>query len=290
MESSLRHAAEEVAEPGFEMPFSTMPPSPHDDLGDQGDTFSDYSDDDDCESVEEDCPFSAFFSSPSSTRAPVMHFPHCRLEVCTLDFPSSSANGTTIPGKVERVGLPGSLVRTLIRRFDEHQQRWPLNQRLQQTQKQTNTTNSSATSTTRSASRPFSTENTSSTDHRISPRPASQRQHMILPHFEDNHDWVYTRCLLAEFTGLRENDAMVLSRQGRLCCWASVMLYPLEEEGDGEDGRMGSGDGGGGAAARPAGAQQEDAPRPRLWELRFVVQKVRVRDPSSGWCECFLAE
>ncbi|KAL2271418.1 hypothetical protein VTJ83DRAFT_789 [Remersonia thermophila] len=319
MEPSLRYTAEELEESGAtdlaldasEMPFA-MPPPLHGDPVDEHDAFSDSCSDDGWASTEEDCPFSTLFSPPSSARPPVMHFPHCRLDVCTIEFPSSSAGGAPVPGKVERVGLPGSLVRTLLRRFDEYQRRWPPHPR-PQARAQASTDDG-----------PASAKNAAAADRSRPPRPAPQGQHAILPHFEDGHDWVYTRCVLAEFTGLRENDAAALSRQGRLCCWASVMLYPLQDDGDGgaanqgearglgsptEPGSLpkGGGVGGGGriggrgdaggrggrggrAARGPAGAQQGDAGRPRLWELRFVVQKVRVRDPASGWCECFLNE
>lgn len=84
----------------------------------------------------------------------------------------------------------------------------------------------------------------------------------IQPHFDDADDWVFSRCLLADFTGFREDEAEVLSSQGRLCCWASVVLQPQPDEGAG-----GEGEG--------------------RWQLGFVVQRVGVRDPGSGWCECF---
>ncbi|KAL2124868.1 hypothetical protein VTJ04DRAFT_1233 [Mycothermus thermophilus] len=266
------------------MPLSMRPPPPRDDdygNEDPADINSDGFDSDWGESMDDECPFASIFSSPSLARPPVMHFPHCRLDISTLDFPSPSGDGTTVQGKVERVGLPGSLVRTLIRGFDQYQQRWPLERQLRPRQPNTNT-----------------------------PTASSQRQHMILPHFEDSHDWVYTRCLLADFTGLREDDALMLSRQGRLCCWASVMLYPLEEEQEdrpqgerrclpGADTEPGSSLGAaigrgtrgrGGTGMEPTGSRQHESPRPHLWELRFVVSKVRVRDPMSGWCECFLNE
>ncbi|KAL2131604.1 hypothetical protein VTI74DRAFT_4820 [Chaetomium olivicolor] len=159
---------------------------------------------------------------------PLMHFPHCRLDITTFPAPDfTSSTGTTIsPGKVEQIALPGSLVRTLLSRFEEE----PTAQ--QQSQQQ---------------------------------RPASRIEHprerrvQIQRHFDDNDDWVFSRCLLADFTGFREDEAEVLSSQGRLCCWASVVLQPQQEQ-------QGSGD---------------------KWELGFVVQRVGVRDPGSGWCECF---
>jgi hypothetical protein len=88
----------------------------------------------------------------------------------------------------------------------------------------------------------------------------------IQRHFDDADDWVFSRCLLADFTGFREDEAEVLSAQGRLCCWASVVLQPQRRldgghgEGEGEEGK---------------------------WELGFVVHRVGVRHPETGWCECF---
>lgn len=128
----------------------------------------------------------------------------------------------------------------------------------------------------------------------------------IQPHFDDADEWVFSRCLLADFTGFREDEAEALSTAagaGRLCCWASVVLSPprrrragwvgggmgfeggedgdgledeLEEEGLGGQGLEGLGGENGGEAGEEG-----------RWELEFVVQRVGVRDPGSGWCECF---
>ncbi|KAK4174838.1 hypothetical protein QBC36DRAFT_33643 [Triangularia setosa] len=76
-----------------------------------------------------------------------------------------------------------------------------------------------------------------------------------VPHVDDQDDWVFSRCLLADFTGFGEESAATLSRQGRLCCWVSVVL-------DGSSG---------------------------VWDLNFVVHRVGVcaRNPSlskTGAC------
>ncbi|KAK4196974.1 hypothetical protein QBC40DRAFT_109630 [Triangularia verruculosa] len=46
----------------------------------------------------------------------------------------------------------------------------------------------------------------------------------VVPHIDDQDEWVFSRCLLADFTGFGEEAAATLSRQGRLCCWISVVL------------------------------------------------------------------
>lgn len=149
----------------------------------------------------------------------VMHFPHCRLEITTIpasDLPTSLGSAV---GKVERVALPGHLVRTLLSRFER---------------------GSHSNDTTQAQS-----------------RPTREMRVQIQRHFDDEDEWVYSRCILDDFTGFREDVAEVLSREGGLCCWANVRL-------------------------RPEGHAPGDK-----WELEFVVQLVRVRDPQSGWCECF---
>jgi hypothetical protein len=82
----------------------------------------------------------------------------------------------------------------------------------------------------------------------------------VEPHADDGAEWVYSRCLLVDFTGFCEDEAEALSAQGRLCCWASVVLHPVVEQADGTT---------------------------VTWDLGFVVHRVGVRDPESGWCECF---
>ncbi|KAG7284907.1 hypothetical protein NEMBOFW57_009522 [Staphylotrichum longicolle] len=72
----------------------------------------------------------------------------------------------------------------------------------------------------------------------------------IQRHFDDADDWVFSRCLLADFTGFREDEAEALSAQGRLCCWASVVLQPLpQSQSEGEEQGV------------------------RMWELGFVVER-----------------
>lgn len=65
----------------------------------------------------------------------------------------------------------------------------------------------------------------------------------------------------------------MLSAQGRLCCWASVVLQPAQREQAEEQ--------------RGGGREGDPGDGPAEWELGFVVHKVGVRDPGSGWCECF---
>lgn len=77
-----------------------------------------------------------------------------------------------------------------------------------------------------------------------------------MPHFDDDDDWVYSRCLLADFSGMSHDEASRLSDEGRLCCWASVVLTPSEDGGHSRD-------------------------------ICFVVHRVLVhRDPESGRCHC----
>jgi hypothetical protein len=195
------------------------------------------------------------------TLPPLMHFPNCRLDITTItasDLPASVRDNLTsssIPPecKFERVALPGSLVRTLLSRFDDQISR--------------------TTTTTQPRDQPQAHPHPQQ-------KPAAAKKERkeevqtIQRHFDDGDEWVYSRCLLADYTNFREDEAEVLSEHGRLCCWASVLLRPLplphrseeEEEGEGEGG-SGSGDG--------------------RWELEFVVQRVGVRDPESGWCGCF---
>ena len=178
---------------------------------------------------------------PQPEPAPaLMHFPHCRLEITT---PSSglvpTASQNTTAGKIEQVALPGTLVRTLLARFESQSQTPPTSQ-LQPHQPHNPTT---ATTTSRTA-RPNSSSSSSSSSSRL----------RLQQHFDDNDKWVFSRCLLADFTGFREDEAEALSRQGSLCCWASVVLQQSPTRG---------------------------------WDLGFVVHRIGVRDPRSGWCECF---
>jgi hypothetical protein len=180
------------------------------------------------------------FSAPP----PLMHFPHCRLDIstlCSAGFPPAAAAGAP-SSRLEQVALPGPLVRTLLSRFESTIQQNPQ-------------------PTSSSSSPPPSSASSSSSRRR---HKAAEQRVQIQQHFDDADDWVFSRCLLGDFTGFREDEAEVLSSQGRLCCWASVVLQPQPEEEDGE----GQGERG-------------------KWQLGFVVQRVGVRDPGSGWCECF---
>lgn len=231
---------------------------------------------------------------------PLMHFPHCRLEISTFPTP----NG---PGKLEQIALPGSLVRTLLSRFEtdlqQHQEEEYQYQQQRQQYRRTPSP-SPATSKPHSPPSPQTTTTTTTTATPTAPRPIR-----IQPHFDDAADWVFSRCLLADFTGFREDEAEALSTAagaGRLCCWASVVLSPPRRRrsagvGGGGGGSMGFGgmfgedeegdedeleeeEGLRGLQGGESGAEGEDEGR---WELEFVVQRVGVRDPGSGWCECF---
>lgn len=48
-------------------------------------------------------------------------------------------------------------------------------------------------------------------------------------HYDDEDEWVYSRCTLSEFTEMDRDHATFLSNNGMLCCWASVVLTPWEE-------------------------------------------------------------
>lgn len=43
-------------------------------------------------------------------------------------------------------------------------------------------------------------------------------------HFDDDHPWVFSRCIMEGFSGMGSEEAAVLSRDGLLGCWASVTL------------------------------------------------------------------
>ncbi|KAL2161682.1 hypothetical protein VTH06DRAFT_8244 [Thermothelomyces fergusii] len=317
----------------------------------------------------------------TSRPVPLMHFPHCRLDITTISSPMGS-------GKCEQIALPGSLVRTLLSRFDGHfrqrQQRQQYtppssaqpSQQQQQSQQQhqlqppaARSSNyrpgpggqerkkkgnkehrTTATTTTAAAAAAASAAPTTCHPRKASRRPPIIR---IQPHIDDADDWVFSRCLLADFTGFREEDAEALSSQGRLCCWASVVLERQQpppqprqrrrrqpppqlqgqarrhagcgegrEEEGGQDGGLHRGrdiaaPGGGKQAAGDLEAegggirhgngvddndvcvgrhrtgledeewQEEEEEEEVMWELKFIVQRVGVRDPKSGWCECF---
>ncbi|KAK4129051.1 hypothetical protein N657DRAFT_676736 [Parathielavia appendiculata] len=188
---------------------------------------------------------------------PLMHFPHCRLEVA--DFPLDNAASTTSQGKLEQVALPGPLVRTFLSRFESEQ--------LLVFSEAGGPHSASPPSPSPSPS-PSPTTSSSNTSSTAKP---SERRVQVQRHFDDGDDWVFSRCLLADFTGFRDDEAEVLSAQGRLCCWASVVLQPQQ---------------------RPREQQQRQQHEglgqvQGKWELGFVVHRVGVRDPETGWCECF---
>ncbi|KAK4044386.1 hypothetical protein C8A01DRAFT_42817 [Parachaetomium inaequale] len=188
-----------------------------------------------------------------STPPPLMHFPHCRLDITTFPCPPhTNRDGTPFTGgsgKLEQIALPGALVRTLLSRFKDGLQK----QHQQQHQPPPPPPHPSKT------------------------RPSNGKERTpvhIQPHFDDADDWVFSRCLLADFTGFREDEAEVLSGQGRLCCWASVVLQPQQQQQGQHSQQEGEGE----------PLQDNSSGK---WELGFVVQRVGVRDPGSGWCECF---
>jgi hypothetical protein len=49
-------------------------------------------------------------------------------------------------------------------------------------------------------------------------------------HFDDDEEWVFSRCLLAEFSGLGEQEASRMSDEGKLCCWASLVAMREGEQ------------------------------------------------------------
>ncbi|KAK3395418.1 hypothetical protein B0T20DRAFT_34405 [Sordaria brevicollis] len=73
-------------------------------------------------------------------------------------------------------------------------------------------------------------------------------------HFDDDDEWVQSRCILSDFSELEEEEAARLSSEERLCCWGSLVLSR-----DGDHG----------------------------WDLGFVVHRVLTqRDPVTGSCGC----
>ncbi|KAK1833732.1 hypothetical protein QBC39DRAFT_345009 [Podospora conica] len=129
-------------------------------------------------------------TEPAAQPTPLIHIPHCRLEITEFER----------GGMIERVALPRAVVHTMLSRL------------------------------------PF--------PDGVGPR-----------HFDDDDEWVYSRCLLSDFSGMDAAEAAWLSSQGRLCCWASVVLM-----------RHGDRD---------------------VWDLGIVVHKVLAdREPGSGRCSC----
>ncbi|KAK3300732.1 uncharacterized protein B0H64DRAFT_449140 [Chaetomium fimeti] len=240
--------------------------------------------------------------------SPLMHFPHCRLEITTFPTP----NG---PGKLEQIALPGALVRTLLSRFEsdlqQQEDQYQQHQQRHHHHNHQSTPHTPPSPPTTSSSSP-SPPTTKTKPHPALTRGAAERRRpvRIQPHFDDAADWVFSRCLLADFTGFREDEADALSTAagaGRLCCWASVVLLPPRGRGRGS-GRRGCGNGSGRGSVGSfdgdedeededyeggyqgeglQGLEGEDGDDEGRWELQFVVQRVGVRDPGSGWCECF---
>ncbi|KAK0748350.1 hypothetical protein B0T21DRAFT_251053, partial [Apiosordaria backusii] len=145
------------------------------------------------------------------TTTPLIHIPHCYLSV-TSHHPDNHHH-TQTPGLVERVGLPRSLVQGFLTSI-----RLP-----------------SSPGTIVGLDNHF---DLGATTNHVAPHP----------HIDDGDDWVFSRCLLADFTGFSEEAAATLSRQGKLCCWISVVL-------DGSSG---------------------------VWDLGFVVHRVGVCDERDG--------
>jgi hypothetical protein len=137
-----------------------------------------------------------------STPPPLMHFPHCRLDITTFPCPPHTNRDGTLSsttggsGKLEQIALPGALVRTLLSRFEDGLQK----QHQQQQQHQP-------------PPPPPHPSKSTGPSGRKERRPVHIQQH-----FDDADDWVFSRCLLAGFTGFREDEAEVLSSQGRLSC------------------------------------------------------------------------
>ncbi|KAK3488484.1 hypothetical protein B0T13DRAFT_96784 [Neurospora crassa] len=50
-------------------------------------------------------------------------------------------------------------------------------------------------------------------------------------HFDDDEEWVQSRCILSDFSELDEEEAAWLSSEGRLCCWGSIILMRDGEHG-----------------------------------------------------------
>ncbi|KXX73222.1 hypothetical protein MMYC01_210480 [Madurella mycetomatis] len=201
---------------------------------------------------------------------PLMHFPHCRLSITPCDSDSMHFSA----GKLEQIALPGPLVRTLVARVESLRPRF-LQSSLQQQQQSSHPQQTRADGPPLPAA-PEAAEPEPAPLHTTQQQQQQQRKISVQTHFDDNDDWVASRCLLADFTGFCEDEAEALSSQGRLCCWASVVLQPVAETGL----DAGGGDTTSGGAGASAGGDVK-------WELGFVVHRVGVRDPGRGWCECF---
>lgn len=129
-------------------------------------------------------------TEPAPQPTPLIHIPHCRLEITEFEH----------GGMIERVALPRAVVHTMLSRL-------PL-------------------------------------PDGMGPR-----------HFDDDDEWVFSRCLLSDFSGLDADEAAWLSSQGRLCCWASVVLMRHGDRG--------------------------------VWDLGVVVHRVLAdRETGSGRCAC----
>lgn len=111
-------------------------------------------------------PRSHITTEPALQPTPLIHIPHCRLEITEFEH----------GGMIERVALPRAVVHTMLSRL-------PL-------------------------------------PDGMGPR-----------HFDDDDEWVFSRCLLSDFSGLDAAEAAWLSSQGRLCCWASVVLMRHGDRG-----------------------------------------------------------
>lgn len=111
-------------------------------------------------------PRSHITTEPALQPTPLIHIPHCRLEITEFEH----------GGMIERVALPRAVVHTMLSRL-------PL-------------------------------------PDGMGPR-----------HFDDDDEWVFSRCLLSDFSGLDAAEAAWLSSQGRLCCWASVVLMHHGDRG-----------------------------------------------------------
>lgn len=142
--------------------------------------------------------------------SPFLHVPQCKLEVTRFDELSELTRSASSPSpfdKVERVALPGALVRALLAGL-------PLPD------------NSSGMMGRRDAA--------------LVP---------VLPHLDDEEDWVWSRCILTDFTGMSEERASSMSRQGRLACRTSVLLTRTSGDNDAGDG-------------------------PGRWDLSFMIHRV----------------
>ncbi|KAK3941139.1 hypothetical protein QBC46DRAFT_383768 [Diplogelasinospora grovesii] len=138
---------------------------------------------------------------PGDPSTPIIHISQCRLDISRCDELSrltsqSVSSYSSIENRLERVALPGSVVRSFL-------------------------------------------------SHLAFPRGTAVRN---TPHFDDGDEWVYTRCLLADFTGLSEAQATNLSSRGNLSCVASVVLMRDRDSADNDTSAE--------------------------WDLMFVVHKV----------------